>query len=257
MPEQQGYVLVSVAELLARQLDIETHCGGAPEVGPAVGGFHDSGAAARNHGESGVGKQPRRLLGKRIVRMAGRNARAAEHAHCRTDLVHSLGGLDEFLHNAEQTPGLARRVRLPRGGVERFRNLVAHKFPWKKRCCWLTGRRTCTAPSMRCPTCATLRASPPARSTACSTCYDASLPTTRRTILHASSTRGARLSATRCTRNTRLTDRPCPTISARRSSRSSTPSGPRAGLCCRSKEWRRTTSSARSRARPKNAACAA
>src|SRR5258706_298895 len=101
------------------------------------------------------------------------------------------------------------------------------------------------------------RVSPPARSTACSTCCGVSLPTTKPTILHAYSTRGGRLSATRCTRNTRRTGRPCPTIWARRSGRCSTPSGPRAGLCCRSKEWRRTTSSARSRKRPRSAACAA
>src|SRR5262245_4891286 len=43
----------------------------------------------------------------------------------------------------------------------------SRKLPWKKRCCWSTGRRICTAPSMRCPTCATPRASPPARFTAC------------------------------------------------------------------------------------------
>ena len=96
VPEQQGDVLVCVAELLARQLDVETHRGGATEVGAAIGSLHDSRAAARNHGESGVRKQPGRLLGKRVIRMAGRNARAAEHAHRGTDLVHSLGGLDEF-----------------------------------------------------------------------------------------------------------------------------------------------------------------
>jgi len=73
-----------------------------------------------------------RLLGKRIVRMASRNARAAEHAHCRTDLVHSLGGLDEFLtimRNRRQASPAAFASR--EALVERFRNLVAHKFPWK------------------------------------------------------------------------------------------------------------------------------
>src|SRR5262245_48534406 len=63
-------------------------------------------------------------------------------------------------HSAKHGASLSfwDNARQARAGLE--------KFPWKKRCYWSTGRRICTAPSTRCPTCATRRASLPVRSTA-------------------------------------------------------------------------------------------
>ena len=88
--------------------------------------------------------------------MPGLHARAAEHRHGGPDAAQALGRLDELCHNAEHLPRLARaRSRGQRrpasvaSRCHRVGNVIL-----KKRCCWSTARRTCTARSTRCPICA-------------------------------------------------------------------------------------------------------
>ena len=52
----EGYrqILIGIGVLLVRQHDVETDGGAAAGVGAFVGGFHNAGAAAGNHGETGV-----------------------------------------------------------------------------------------------------------------------------------------------------------------------------------------------------------
>src|SRR3990167_3144473 len=109
MLEAKPDVVVPVRVLLARQIDVEAHREALAVEGALVGGFHHPGPAARDHRETGVGEQPRSLLGKLVVRLARSHARAAEYRHGGTDPGEPLGRLDELCHNAERPPRLASR----------------------------------------------------------------------------------------------------------------------------------------------------
>jgi len=91
-----GDLLVGVAVLLARQLDVQADRRRLAEVRAAVHGLHDAGAAARDDREPGVREQPRDALGEREVGVVGRGPRAAEDRYRRPHLVEPLGRLDEL-----------------------------------------------------------------------------------------------------------------------------------------------------------------
>ena len=107
MLEAQADVLVAVAELLRRQLDVEPDGEAVAFERAFVGRFHETGAAAAHHGESRVGEKARGVFGELPVGRAGLHARAAEHRHRGMDADQALGRLDELCHNAEHPPGFA------------------------------------------------------------------------------------------------------------------------------------------------------
>ena len=69
MAEVEADVLVRVAGLLVRQLDVEADRRRASREGALVGRFHDARAAAGDHAEAGVGQQARDVLGQLVIRM--------------------------------------------------------------------------------------------------------------------------------------------------------------------------------------------
>ncbi len=96
MLEGLADVLVVVADLFVRQLDVQPDAGRFAVERALVGGLHDAGAAAGDDRKSGIGKQARDLLGKLVIGLSGLGARAAEDAHGRVDLVKPVGGRNKL-----------------------------------------------------------------------------------------------------------------------------------------------------------------
>jgi hypothetical protein len=85
-----------IGRLLVRQLDVEPDGHALAFEGALVGRLHDAGAAAGDHGEAGIGEQPRNFFGELIVVRIPRNARAAEDRHRRAHRRQTLCRLDEL-----------------------------------------------------------------------------------------------------------------------------------------------------------------
>jgi hypothetical protein len=98
--------------------------GELPPCAPFVGGVHQSGAAARDHAEARVRKQTRDDLGLLVVRMAGLDPRAAEHAYGRSNAAQPLSRDRELCHNSQHAPRFLAIGRVECGGIDELRNLV-------------------------------------------------------------------------------------------------------------------------------------
>jgi len=96
MLEGLADVLVGIADLLVRQLDIQPDAGRFAVKRALVGRLHDAGAAAGNDRKSGIGKQACDLFGELVIGLAGLGARAAEDAHGGMDLVKPVGGRNKL-----------------------------------------------------------------------------------------------------------------------------------------------------------------
>src|SRR5688572_22903699 len=94
--EGVGDVLVGVLALLVGQLDVQAHARALPLEGALVHRLHDPGAAAGNHREPGFRKTLADVLGHLVVRMLGRDARAAEDRDGGLDRLQPFGGGDEL-----------------------------------------------------------------------------------------------------------------------------------------------------------------
>jgi hypothetical protein len=125
MAEGLADVLVGIAGLFVRQLDVQPDRQRLAEIGALVGRLHDARSATGDHGEPCVGQLARGFLGERVVRMPRRHSRAAEHRHRRADMGKAFCRLDELCHNPEDPPRLARGPGLlDQFGRQRDRNLL-------------------------------------------------------------------------------------------------------------------------------------
>ena len=185
----------------------------------AVGGFHESRAAAGDHGESGVRQQARDRLGlRRSTDGPGLMRALPNMRHGGTHAAQAFGRGGELCHNPQHPPGLLPVGRVHRLRIDQLRNLAGltamptlvlvdgssylyrafHALPDLR-----TSTRRADRRAARCA----VDVAPDGRGRA------------SRTTSPSSSTRRARPSATTGIPSTRRTARRCPTTSCARSSR--------------------------------------
>ncbi len=122
--EVDADILERVAGLLVRQNDVEADRGRPAGVRAAIDGFHQSGPAAGDHREARIGQKARDVLGLLVVRVTGRDARAAEEAYRRTNAAQALGRDGKLCHNAQNTPRFLPVGREIRQRVDQLGNLA-------------------------------------------------------------------------------------------------------------------------------------
>src|SRR5258706_1518809 len=111
MPEAQRDVLVGVAALLVRQLDVQSNRRRAATKRAFVGRLHDARSAAADHCESGVGQAAREIDRLLVQRRVARGARAAKDRHGGPHFRQAFGGLHKLRDNSPQLPRFTRFLR--------------------------------------------------------------------------------------------------------------------------------------------------
>ena len=96
MAKVERNVLVHVGLLLARQFNVEPDGSAFAGVGALIGRFHQTRAAAGDHGKARIRQFARNRFGQFVDRVAGRNPRRPEDRHCRAQRFKTLGRLDEL-----------------------------------------------------------------------------------------------------------------------------------------------------------------
>src|ERR1700682_167127 len=117
-------VLEAVASLLVRKKNVQTDRRRPASVCAAIGCFHQTRATTRNDRKARVRKEPRDTFRFSVIRMAGLDAKAPEHAYCRPYAAQTFGRDGEFCHNAEHPPRLLSVRRVHRLRVDHLRNLA-------------------------------------------------------------------------------------------------------------------------------------
>jgi hypothetical protein len=105
-------ILVDIAVLFVRELDIQADTGRFAKLSAVVGRFHDTGTTAGNYGKTRIGQLPGNLLGQFIVWMLGERTRTTENAYSGLDRTQAFRRFDKFCHNSEHAPRFARRPGL-------------------------------------------------------------------------------------------------------------------------------------------------
>ena len=106
MAEINGNILIGIAALFERQLDIQTNGQAlAARISAAIGCFHQAGAAAGDHGKAFIRQTFGNLHGQIIIRMAFADACRAENAHRRFDHRQALETFDKLAHDLKNLPG--------------------------------------------------------------------------------------------------------------------------------------------------------
>src|SRR5258706_3513114 len=111
MPEAQRDVLVGVAALLVRQLDVQSNRRRAATKRAFVGRLHDARSAAADHCESGVGQAAGEIDRLLVQRRVARGARAAKDRHGGPHFRQAFGGLHKLRDNSPQLPRFTRFLR--------------------------------------------------------------------------------------------------------------------------------------------------
>ena len=100
--------LLSCPELspLVRELDAQAHGLATRTRRAAVGSLHDSGAAARDHGDARLGQLAPHMARGTIHRVRARRARGAKDGHGRPQLSERTKAVHELRLDAQDAPGV-------------------------------------------------------------------------------------------------------------------------------------------------------